>query len=234
MPVTNEAPPCSLSTSASVVRDPDTWKDHRKTSRAACLSQELAAENSRGAWARICLFSSTQTASADQLSVHRYERQSGNQTVCFSVPLTCSRPKRSQSIFHCSFPIKFHHIETRDNNRNFTCFPTCLFVSHGPVIVCVISTLKSLNVPSCRVSCCRATTYCVCLQSRLFPRGVVPCPASPCHFIKPKHGSLFSRCHHSPDDVTWWHTETRHVPVANCISSFQVSNSASRFSHGAT
>ena len=139
----------------------------------------------------MCLFSSTQTASADQLSVHRYGRQSGNQTVCFSVPLTCSRPKRSQIIFHCSFPIKLLHIETRDNSRNFTCFPTCLFVSHGPVIVCVISTLKSLNVPSCRVSCCRATTYCVCLQSRLFPRGVVPCPASPCHFIKPKHGRYF-------------------------------------------
>ena len=211
---------------------PVTWKDHRKTSRAACLSQELAAENSRGAWARICLFSSTQTASADQLSVHRYERQSGNQTVCFSVPLTCSRPKRSQIIFHCSFPIKLHHIETQDNNRIFTCFPTCSSVSHGPVIVCVISTLKSWSVPSCRVSCCRATTYGVCLQSRLFPRGVVPCPASPCHQTTAR--SLFSRCHHSPDDVTWWHTVTRHVPVANYISSIQKSNSATRFSHGAT
>ena len=73
------------------------------------------------------------------------------------------RPKRSQIIFHWSFPIKLPHVETRDNDRNFTCFPTCPFVSHGPVIVCVISTLKSRGVPSCRVSCCPATTYGVCL-----------------------------------------------------------------------
>ena len=87
-------------------------------------------------------------------------------------------------IFHCSFPIKLPHFETRDHNRNFTCFPTCPFVSHGPVIVCVISTLKSWSVPSCRVSCCPATTYGVCLQSRslchVLLRHVMP--------VKPQHG----------------------------------------------
>ena len=78
----------------------------RRQEQLVCRKRWLR-KNSRGAWARNCLFSSTQTASADQLSVHRYERQSGNQTVCFSVPLTCSRPKRSQIIFHCSFPSNF-------------------------------------------------------------------------------------------------------------------------------
>ena len=135
-------------------------KDHSKTSRAACLSRELAAENSRGAWARICLISSKQTASADQLSVHRYERQSGNQTLCFSVSHACSRPRRSQIIFHCSFPIKLPHFETRDDKRNFACFPTCPFVSHGPAVVCVISTLERFEL-----SCLLLSSHhirCVC------------------------------------------------------------------------
>ena len=167
--------------------------------------------------------------------MHRYERQSGNQILCFSVSHTRSRPNRSQIIFHCSFPIKLPHIETRDNNRNFTCFPTCPFVSHGPVVVCVISTLKSWSVPSCRVSCCPAPTYGVCvLQSRLFPRGDVPCPASPCHACQTTTRSISSKCYYSPDDVIWWHTATEHVQVASYISSIQKSFGAIRFCHGAT
>ena len=189
------------STLLDVVRDQDTWKDHRKTSRAACLPQELAAENSRG-WARIFLFSSTQTASADQLSVHRDERQSGKKTLRF---ICAARMQSAETVSSSSivpFPSNFHTSKKRDHNRNFTCFPTCPFVSHSPVIVCVISTLKSWSVPSCRVSCCPATTYDVCLQCRSFPPGVVPCPASPCHACQTTTRS-FSRCHHSPDDVIW-------------------------------
>ena len=161
--------------------------NHKKITRASTHAAPRVDD------AQLCrrLCAATFAVTRNRRPEHTLLARSSNQTLCFSVPLTCSRPKRSQNIFHCSFHIKFHHIETRDNNRNFTCFPTCPSVSHGPVIVCVISTLKSLNVPSCRVSCCRATTYCVCLQSRLFPRGVVPCPASPCHFIKPKHGRYF-------------------------------------------
>ena len=75
---------------------------HDVRSRAACLSQEMAAENSHGAWARICLVSPTQTSPANKFpdlsrwrvratlmltspankfSVRRYHRQSGDQTL---------------------------------------------------------------------------------------------------------------------------------------------------------
>ena len=90
------------------------------------------------------------------------------------------------------YPFQLPHVETRDNSRNFTCFPTCPFVSHGPAIVCVISTLKSWSVPSCRVSCCPATTYCVCVCS---PACFL---AALCHVllrhgmpVKPQHGRYF-------------------------------------------
>ena len=46
------------------IRDQDKRNVHDVKSRAACLSQELAAEISRGAWARIRLISSTQTSPA--------------------------------------------------------------------------------------------------------------------------------------------------------------------------
>ena len=46
------------------IRDQDIRNVHGLRSRAACLSQEVAAETSRGAWARIRPISSTQTSPA--------------------------------------------------------------------------------------------------------------------------------------------------------------------------
>ena len=152
--------------------------------------------------------------------MHRYERQSGNQSLRFSVPHTCSCPKRSQIIFHCSFPIQLPRFETRDDKRNFACFPTCPFV-------CVISTLKSWSVSSCCVSFCPATTYSVSAVPLVSSRRCAI--ASACHACQTTTRSLLSRCQHSPDDMMWWHTVTRHVPVANYISSIQKSIGAIRF-----
>ena len=59
-------------------RDQDIRNVHDVRSRAACLPQELAKENSRGARARVCLISSTQTSPANKFSVRRYYRQSGD------------------------------------------------------------------------------------------------------------------------------------------------------------
>ena len=217
MPVTNEAPnvPFLHRLQSSAIRT------HGRTT-ARRLKQHVC----RKSWLRkiqhghesVCFRQHRLHQSINFLCT---ERQSGNQTLCFSVPHTRSRPKRSQIFFF--------------NNRNITCFPTCPLVSHGPVIICVISTLKSWSVPSCRVSCCPAPTYGVCvLQSRLFPRGDVPCPASPCHACQTTTRSISSKCHHSPDDVIWWHTATERVQVASYISSIQKSVSAIRFCHGAT
>ena len=116
---------------------------------------------------------------------------------------------------------KLPHFETRDDKRNSACFPTCPFVSHGRAVVCVISTLKSWSVSSCRVSFCPATTYGV------FPRGVVPLLRHVMP-VKPQHGR-YCQGASTPDDVMWWHTVTRHVPVANYISSIQKSIGAIRF-----
>ena len=84
---------------------------------------------------------------------------------------------------------------------------SCLLLS-GHNILCV-SAVPLVSSRRCAMSCFAVSLY------------------------QTKARSLFSRCHHSPDDVTWWHTATRHVPVANYISSIQKSNSATRFSHGA-
>ena len=70
-------------------------------------------------------------------------------------------------------------------------------------------------------------------QSCLFPRVVVPCLASPCHACPTTKRSFFSRCHHSPDDVMWWRSATRHVLVATGTSATQIM-SPIRFRHRAT
>ena len=70
-------------------------------------------------------------------------------------------------------------------------------------------------------------------QSCLFPRVVVPCLASPCHACSTTKRSFFSRCHHSPDDVMWWRSATRHVLVATGTSATQIM-SPIRFRHCAT
>ena len=109
MPVTNEAPNVRFlhRFQSSAIRT------HGRTTARRLeqhVCRKITAENSRG-WARIFLFSSTQTASADQLSVHRDERQSGKKTLLFIcaahyLPLFLShqtstlRNARSQSEFH--------------------------------------------------------------------------------------------------------------------------------------
>ena len=115
------------------IRDQDTQTVHDVRSRAACLSQEMAAENSRGAWARISLTSSTQTspankfpdlsrwrvratlmltlASAIKWSVCRYDRQSGDQALrwpCRTHAIAGNGLKSSSAV---SFPSNFHTLK---------------------------------------------------------------------------------------------------------------------------
>ena len=89
-------------------RDQDIRNVHDVRSRAACLSQELAKENSRGAWARVCLISSTQTSPADKCSVCRYFRQSGDQTLrlpCRTHAVARDGLKSSPAV---AVPLNFH------------------------------------------------------------------------------------------------------------------------------
>ena len=58
-------------------------------------------------------------------------------------------------------------------------------------------------------------------------------PASPCHTCPTTKRTFFSRCHHSPDDVMWWRSATRHVLVATGTSATQIM-SPIRFRHCAT
>ena len=89
-------------------RDQDIRNAHDVRSRAACLSQELAAENSRGAWARICLISPTQTPPVNKFSVRRYYRQSGDQTLrlpCRTHAVARNGLKSSPAV---AVPLNFH------------------------------------------------------------------------------------------------------------------------------
>ena len=149
------------------------------------------------------------------------------------MPHTRNRPKRAQIIFYCAFPVDLPHFEPRDDIRNFTCFPTCPFVAHGTVIDPVISTWKSWSVSSCRVSFKLATTYGVVSAVLLVSshRSAVSCFAMSC--LSDHKRSFFSRCHHSPDDVMWWRSATRHVLVATGTSATQIM-SPIRFRHCAT
>ena len=106
---------------------------HDVRSRAASLSQEVAAENSHGAWARIFLVSPTQTspankfpdlsrwrvratpmltlASAIKCSVCRYHRQSGDQALrwpCRTHAIARNGLKSSPAV---SFPSNFHTLK---------------------------------------------------------------------------------------------------------------------------
>ena len=85
---------------------------HDVRSRAGCLSQELAAEISRGAWARIRLISSTQTSPAKkkQFCVPTLTSEWRSDSV-LALPHACGRPKRSQITFRRSFPIELPHFE---------------------------------------------------------------------------------------------------------------------------
>ena len=92
------------------IRDQDIRNVHNLRSRAACLSQELAAEISRGACARIRLISPTQTSLAKKNnSVCQYNVRSDS---ALALPHPCGRPKRSQITFRRSFPIELPHFET--------------------------------------------------------------------------------------------------------------------------
>ena len=84
---------------------------HDVRSRAACLSQEMAAENSRGAWARISLTSSTQTSPAKNNCVPTLTSE-WRSSSALAVPHACDRRKRSQIIFRRFFPIELPQIET--------------------------------------------------------------------------------------------------------------------------
>ena len=91
------------------IRDQDIRNVHRLRSRAPCLSQELAAEMSRGEWARIRLISSTQTSPAKKInSVCQFYVR----VAILALPHACGRPKRSQITFRRSFPIELPHFET--------------------------------------------------------------------------------------------------------------------------
>ena len=75
-----------------VIHEQDIRNVHDVRSRAACLSQELAAEIPRGAWARIRLISSTQTSSAKK------------KKLCANInvsPQSSSRSRTSQSNTWC-------------------------------------------------------------------------------------------------------------------------------------
>ena len=91
------------------IHEQDIRNVHDVRSRAACLSQELAAEIPRGAWARIRLISSTQTSSAKKkifcVPILTSEWRSDS---ALALPHSCGRPKRSQITFRRSFPLNFH------------------------------------------------------------------------------------------------------------------------------
>ena len=89
------------------IRDQDKRNVHDVKSRAACLSQELAAEISRGAWARIRLISSTQTSPAKtkQFCVPLLTSEWRSDSA-LALPHACGRPKRSQITFRRSFPLR--------------------------------------------------------------------------------------------------------------------------------
>ena len=91
-------------------RDQDIRNVHDLMSRAACLSQELAAQISRGAWARIRPISSTQTSSAKKKFCVPILTSQWRSDSAPALPHACGRPKRSQFTFRRSFPISKREI----------------------------------------------------------------------------------------------------------------------------